>query len=302
METERDWYSESWKILRTQLLKLCLSHSDPLLQAIKVPNCQLTELTISYIEQVTMDITNRIPQDQIGLWKHCLPILAQPEWLCKELECDRSALLGEKKSTHSKVTPKQALGRKLWQFFEKNRRDFIADQLGVSSNRIKTWERLDRISRSIKSEEELSGRCTEEHFKTLAAHIKQNHAKDKNLPRRAKTVKGYFYRFSRDCIEHIEDTDFTMDRFSLQQAKELMGEVGMKELSQCLERLSDVDIALIDTAFQLQFGKISYLSMEQYCNSNDITKKQFKKKRMEIIHILRDCLELSLAQKQGGLR
>jgi hypothetical protein len=238
--------------------------------------------------------------DQLGLCQNCLPLLIQSEWLHVEFERDRDALYGRKNHNGKAVQPRQALGRKLTQFFEMNRREHIANDLGVSSNKVKTWERLDRISRNLIKDSRSANRCVEEHFEELARFVKVNHGHDKNLPRRAKTIKGYFYRFSDNCIENIEDRDGTMDKLSLQEVKDLLQEVGITELARCLQQLSATEQEIIDVSFHLGLSKVVYRSIKDYCYNRQLKKKQFEKKRNQVIDKLRQCLELSLISRHGG--
>ncbi len=295
MAAERDWYGRDWKILRSQLVKLCLLHCHSLLHGVQKGR----PLPVSsFMEKITQDINNRITLDKVGLWQHCLPLLIRRKWLEKELEKDRQVLCGEKKSKGKEVTPHQALARKLNLFFEMNRRQNLAEELGVSSNRIKTWERLDRISRKI-SQTSPGNRCRDEHFNLLASHVKQYHGHDKNLPRKAKTVKGYFYRFSNECLDNIEDRDSTMDKLSLHKAKDLLQGVGMAELGKCLQEMPAIALEIIDVSFGLGISPIHYLSIEDYLHNNRLTLDHFRKQQDQAMAQLRDCLELRLVARQG---
>lgn len=301
MITERDWYGIDWKILRSQLVKLCLRNSKTLLKSLSIEPASHTAILIEdYMKQVRIDIRKRVKLDQLGLWQNCLPLLIQTERLCSEIEKDREALCGRKKHNGKPILPHQALGRKLIQFFEMNRREHIANDMGVSSNKVKTWERLDRISRKMAKNDRPANRCTENHFEELSRYVKDNHGHDKNLPRRAITVKGYFYRFSKDCIEKIEDRDDMMDKLSLQETKELFQGVGLPELSICLEQLSVEEFEIIDVAFRLGMSKVVYRSVSDYLHNHQIKKKKFKQYRNQVIDKLRECLEISLISGRGG--
>ena len=128
MVFDHDWYGKDWKILRSQLLKLCLQYSNSFLQRVS----EAKEISLGeYITTIEKNINTRIPPDQLGLWQNCLPLLIRTEWLKKELERDIKALCGQKTNKGKKVSPRQALARKLNQFFEMNRRQHIADELCV---------------------------------------------------------------------------------------------------------------------------------------------------------------------------
>lgn len=295
MTTSRDWYGTDWKTLRNQLVKLCISHSEPILERLQTATGDCHQIFEEYIKVVREDLSERTILDELGLWQNCLPLLIQTEQLENELNRDMKALSGSKEN----VTPKQAFARKLCQFFEYNRRDQIANDLGVSGNKVKTWERLDRISRNITKNDSPGNRCTEEHFDELAKFVKTNHGHDKNLPRKSKTVKGYFYRFSDDCIQFIDTSEHTMNKISIQETVNIFQQVGMVELSRCLKQLNENDLQLLDACFGLGISKIAYRSIEDFLHNTKMTLEQFNKDKERVIDTLKFCLELSL--EAGGL-
>jgi len=296
MTIERDWYGSAWRFLRSQILKLALRHGDPLLKA-AVDGSSLP--VTDFMNKIITDINEKTAIDTIGLWQNALPLLIQVEWLEKELNKDRIALSGKKNNKKQKIMPKQALSRKLSLFLEMNRRQHLAAALGVSNHRVKNWERLDRISRSITGVE-TANRCTEEHFIELAAYIKKHYTKDRNLPRKANKVQEYFYQFSRDCTENIEAKKKTMDNLSLQEAQEMLQGVALSELMNCLQQLPPELMEAINTAFQLGLTRSTYLSCEHYIKEKRITSRQFEQMQEAAIESLRCCLEAGLAAKQGG--
>lgn len=302
MITERDWYGKDWKFLRTQLVKLCLQHSAALLVEFHGPINLIDTLISDFMEQVREDVRRKIVVDQLGLWQNSLPLLMRPEWLQVELLRDRDALCGRKATNGLIIEPQQALARKLNQFFEMNRREHVATDLGVSANKVKTWERLDRISRKVADEKNISRRCTDEHFEDLANHVRSEYGHDKNLPSRTKTIKGYFYRFSAECVERIEDREDTMEKLSLEEAKELLQGVGMAELARCLRQLSPENLAIVDVAFKLGACKVHYRSIDDYMTNHSLSAKQFAWQQQEVLDSLRQCLELSLSAQYGGLQ
>jgi len=298
---ERDWYGRDWVMLRTQLIKLCLLYSDPLLSGLQhAPTQSAVFLVDQFMKRVREEIGSRIPLDQLGLWQSGLSLLVHEEWLCSELEHDQKALCGRKIIHNKKIKPCQALARKLAMFFEKNRRMLVADELGVSSNRVKTWERLDKISRTLNRTNTSTNRCTEDHFEELANYVRRHYGHDRNLPRRAKTIKGYFYTFSKQCIENIENYNSTMDKLSMQEAGQLLQGVGMAELSRCIKQLSKTDKEIISVSFKLNCAQVVYLSLEDYLNRHNLQEKQFEQKRSQVVNRLRRCLEISLVARQGG--
>lgn len=300
MAAAHDWYGKDWKVLRSQLVKLFLQQSRNLLFEMQEKDADVLALINTFLLRIQQNIVARIPLDQLGLWQHGLALLVHPEQLARDCAADLEALRGKKTSHGEPVHPRQALARKLQQYFETNRRELVADELGISANKVKTWERLDRISRDVARQEHLGNRCIEDHFEQVARHIKAHHGHDKNLPRRAETVKGYFYRFSSDCLQFIEDRGDTMDKLSLEDAKEFLQGVGMAELSHCLQTLSRQQLEIIDATFHIGLSKVFYRSVDDYLHRHQLGKVEYETQLQGILTNLGQCIELRLAARQGG--
>lgn len=300
VKRERDWFGSDWKLLRNELIKLGLQQSDRLLEGLCKDEPDIGFLTEEYLDTLTRRVADYVLEDRLGLWQKAMSLLTGVKWLARELENDLKALQGRKEYQGVAVIPKQAFARKLWLYFEHNRREVIATEMGISAHKVKTWERLDRISRELAKESSIAYRCQEEHFEQVAKHIKKQHGEDKNLPRSAKTVKGYFYRFSKECVENIDDQKKTMDKLSINDARELLQGVGIDQLSYCLSKLSTTELELIDSKFRLGVSKISYRSIDDYLQSKKTTRIHFEACLTEILAGLRRCLEVGAAARHGG--
>lgn len=300
MIEERNWYGEDWKNLRDSLMKLCLQKSDDLLTNICTGiNC-FEKSVKDYFTVIANEINNKIPQDKIGLWKKALPLIVNQQRFAEWLWKDQKALKGHKMNKGNPISPRQALGRKLWQHFELARREQLAAGRGVSVNRIKTWERLERISREVARKAETGRRCTEAHFAELAGLIKKKYSHDKNLPRKINTVRDYFYQFSDDCLknmEHIDSVFGKIDTISINDAKGLLHGVGKRELEKCLKRLSPDDFEVIDVAFKLGLGKVQYLSVCDFLRARFLNEEQYEEKRKKVMEQLKNCLEFNLEKQ-----
>lgn len=299
MIEERDWYGKDWKNLRTNLLKLCLLYGEKFLADLS-HSPSFINLVDEFVKEIEKDILSRISRDNLGLWQMALPLLSNKKLLLDWLEKDKLVLIGNKLNDGNPVKPLQALGRKLCQYFEQERRQLVAAGYGVSPNRIKTWERLDRISREFASKNNTKQRCSEEHFTELSKHVKAEFPHDKNLPRKINTIQDYFYQFSADCYENIENQDYSMDKISMLEAKTLLGKVGMAQLSQCLGRLSTDEMEIVDVAFQLGIGKVQYLSLKDFLDKRSLTPDEYELKKREVLEKLRFFLECGLQQNLGG--
>ncbi len=294
----RNWYKRDWRILRNQLIQLSLTYSKIILQGIAGNNIPVEV----FLKQIREDIAERIAGDQLGLWQNALPLLIDPDWLQRELERDITALSGKKRDKGEYISPKQALARKLILFFERNRREHLASEQGVSSHRVKTWERLDKISRVLAREQSYTTRCVEEHFAALADYIKSNYSHDKNLPRRAEKVMEYFYQFNDECLEHIQDYDSIQDNLSIQEAQELLHGIGRAELEACLGELSAEERKFIEVRFHLGLSDAVSHCPDDYMQNLEMEKSLLEEKQADVLVMLRRCLELRLAARQGGWR
>ncbi len=299
MSATRDWYGRDWKILRTQLVKLCLLHCEKLLSVLKDSHYRGEEF-IQFIDAVREDIFNRTIEDKLGLWENCLPLMSNVSKLELELKKEKKTLRGQIKRNGKEISPVQAFAQILNQFFELSRRQFVADDLGVSSNKVKTWERLDKISRQLCKDKNVTNRCHEYHFEELANHVKSNYSHDKNLPRRANTVMRYFYLFSKDCIQFIDDFTSTENKISLQETRNIFENIGMKELAHCLKDLNEEECQIIDLFFNLGLSKLIYRTVDDYLAKHDITMNQLHAKRDVVIDKLRRSLELKMEARQWG--
>ncbi len=296
MAVEREWYGRDWRSLRSNLLKLCLQHSEELLAGIRANPEYLLEMVDAFVENILVDISQRIPLDQLGLWEKAPALFVNRARLVEWLESDKRAIRGEKIHKGQPINPRQALGRKLWQYFELARREQLADDLGISAGKIKTWERLDRISREVARQYPVGQRCTDEHFRELAGVVKAQHPNDKNLPRKVTTVKAYFYRFCDECHENIGDLNDGIEMTALEEAKDLLQGVGMEMLNECLLKMSNEDLELVDVGFNLGIGQVQYRTIQDYLHAKSIDPTEYKDRLEIILGRLRSCLESSLGE------
>jgi len=301
MSEKRDWYGRDWKMLRSSLIKVCRIYQDELLSSIKAGPFNLEKAVDFFSNQVTRHISQLVQADRTGLWENALPLLADRRQLREWLEKDRFALCGRKKTNQGEpIASGQALGQKLSQFFETARREQVAAGRGVSPSRIKTWERLDRISRGLAESTNGTSRCIEQHFEEIARHIKKNHAGDKNLPRRPETVRCYFHQFSETCVDVYVEEDAALDALSFNNATHFLNEISTAELKRCLDNLPPKQLEGIDACFCLGITDRQYRTFNDFLKARSFKKKEFEEEKAIIIDSLRDCLEYSLQARLGG--
>jgi len=297
MSGVRDWYGKDWRSLRSNLLKLCLQHSGELLTGVRTNPEILPEMVDAFIEKVLVDISQRIPLDKLGLWEKSLPLFVNRERFVEWLEADMRAIRGEKIHKGQPINQRQALGQKLWQYFELARREQVADDLGVSAGKIKTWERLDRISREVRRQNQLIQRCSGEHFRELAGIVKARHPNDRNLPRKESTIEAYFYWFCDECRENIGDLNDEIEMTTLEEAKDLFRGIGMEKLNECLRNMSSEDLEIVDVSFGLGIGEVQYITTQDYQHAKSISSSEYKDRLARILGKLRRCLESSLGEQ-----
>ncbi len=301
MSEGRDWYGKDWKTLRSSLIKVCRIHQEELLASIKAGPFNLEKAVDVFSERVIGHASQLGRSDKTGMWENALPLLADRGQLREWLEKDRIALCGGKKTGEGKqIVPGQALGQKLSQFFEAVRRDLVAAGRGVSPSKIKTWERIDRISRELSDGTEEAERCAEWHFEDVARYIKENHANDKNLPRRTATVRSYFHQFSEACADIYAEEDSVLDELSFHNAAHFLNDVSTAVLKQCLDNLTQGQLEGIDACFRLGIIDKQYDTFNAFLKARSLRKKEFEKEKAMIIDKLRDCLENSLQARFGG--
>ncbi len=122
---------------------------------------------------------------------------------------------------------------------------------------VKTWERLDRISRDLcrKSGDDLRGinRCTEAHFEDLLERLARDHPGDHNLPRTLETITGYFQEFCADCAETLpEDYAGEADDISGSDLSLLPGgHFKLASLQDCIAALTEMAREIICASYGL---------------------------------------------------
>lgn len=296
MQNKREWYGSSWKILRTQLIKLCRRHFNSFIESVQYDNPDYVTVTNSLLCQVIDDVSALIADDKLGLWENALPLLINSDKLAVELKREHD-LFFQGSNRDKAVQPIQAFLRKFQIHLETNRRELVATGMGISPNKLKTWERLDSISRKISKNSTGGGRCNDAHFGELALHVSCEYGHDKNLPKRAETVKDYFYLFSEDCRKHIDNIEELNLKKPHFEAFELFEGIGKTELLKCLQGLEPKEMELIDSAFGLAIGKVVYTSGAAFRKNNSLTRNQFQAQKRNIMDKLLQCLELALATR-----
>lgn len=291
---ERDWYGVDWRVLRNSLINLCVRYSDNLLLELSESSDSLDSIAASYIDNLLVDIEKRAVVDRVGLWAHTMPLFSNRTRLESTLNKEMSAILRATAINRDTVSVQQIIGQTMKHYFESARREILAADFDVSPNRIKTWERLDSISRKLAQAKPVESRCTDEHFEQLSNVVKTQHPKDKNLPRTVKTIMVYFYQFSGECSKFVEASDSHLKMTSLEDAREMLAGVGLDILSGCLDQLSGEHLEIVDVAFGLGVGTVQYRSVDDFLHNRSIKFSEFEKLLKMVLEKLGNCLETSV--------
>ncbi len=271
MEIERDWYGVHWRLLRSNLIRLCVREAQPFFDALQSESDEIEQVSMAFVEQVIANISKRVPHDQLGLWQNALPLLANTARFADCVARDVDALRGQMKRKGRQVTSKQALGQLLWHFLEQSRREFVAMEKGVTADRIKRWERLDRVSREVAAQPPITdSRCTDEHFAAVAVFVKTHHPDDRNLPRKPSTIRQYFLEFSDTCHELGVDDTICLPNELAAEAWAQAAPGQETDIWEALGTLSAMDRAILDIECDTTLGDVRYMSKESFMREHQL--------------------------------
>ncbi len=293
-----DWYGRDWRILRKELVKLCVNCAGAFLEDVRNSPNQLIELLEEFKQSVMAEISGLATIDQTGLWPAAMALLVDDGSLDVALKKDLKAIEGGAVRRGNKVSAGQALGQVLRSHFEEARRKLLAADMGTSPSMVKTWERLDRISREITRDRPGVRRCSEEHFNELAGAVKERFPNDKNLPRKISTIQQYFFRFSDECVESVDDISEIHGHWSPEDVRGVFGEFAYEILIECLEAQSPEDAMLVDATFGLGiFDRESNNVVMMHSNYQDTANER---SLVSVLASLRQCLESNIESRYLG--
>ncbi|HID45793.1 MAG TPA: hypothetical protein EYP34_08570, partial [Chromatiaceae bacterium] len=253
-----DWLWKDWRKLKTQLVRLCVRHVGLLLNSAGQYDSSRFP---RFREEVLADIQGRIDEgDGSGIWRECLGLLAAFDQL-------QTTLQGVFRKPPKDLLPCQLLGRSLQFFLEDARRELAALETGETPARVKTWERLNRISLRLLNEQQadLSAeeRCTEEHFRDIHAWIKAEYAGDYNYPQRLNNIRDFFYIFCSCCRNQSRrDPGSVPDEYALSTggisslSDSLFNGDAKEALLKALSQLEAEEMEILNVAFELELGAL----------------------------------------------
>lgn len=298
VEEELYWLEANWRVTRGHLMRILLqgspSDDEPDLLGdivdeiaaggLSAPTWDaFVEDRLSAIHRARLAAARRKasgPHPLAEMYDVAIDLFADPTPLRQELE-QAGGRLGGEAATAVKVT---ALRRGLVRM--RHRRS------ATSEHRGKTWSRLDAISRSLfQNRHALGGRCDKAHFIELAEHISSDWAHDKNLPRTASTIEGYFEEYCEECRRHVEveeaerGVDFTSPG-DIASLPDLASRGDYLEV--CMEGLDATRRRYVEAKFRI--GPIAPLNVSTFCAQEQIERTRFYRVVEQALLDLEACL------------
>ena len=287
-----DWLGQDWLKLKSQLVRLCARHVDVLLDT----EDQYSRAGFQrFRDAVLEELRQRAKPDKdaSGLWSEALGLLAEFDALGPILERE----LGRKKA---QADPVQVVGQCLRFFLENARRELYALETGETSGRIKTWERLDRISKSLVrlDPERETDRCSDEHFSVLHAYIKEHHNQDYNYPQKLSSIKDFFHLFCECCrnrtVDVEQDDVYSLTSGGISPLVDSLMDGRMEDiLWQCLQQLTKQEMEIMNIEFKLDTTGVTYMSATAYRRETGISKRSYDMTKLKVLQQLLVCLGIS---------
>ena len=190
------------------------------------------------------------------------------------------------------IRDRSYFGQAFTQYLEYQRRELAA--LGFNdewtASKVKSWERLQRISNLVADKLEGKALCSEEHFNNILNHINTKYKTDYNYPHKISTIRTYFFKMSANCKEvmslgyELEDyvAGGTMDVV----AEMLLGNAEMDVLSQALNALDDDEHEVINIEFKLELSKTFGLTKNDFCSKKGLSNRDYAKMKESALNKL----------------
>lgn len=280
---QEEWYGCDWKSLRSNLVKLSIQVIERFVEDKGLSG--MVPADIGELEaRLHHAVNDRIAGDRLAMWSHALP-------LCVGL-ADLADKLAREVGSQEGVSWQRRVGAILKQHFETARREILAADKETHAHRIKTWERLDQISRKVARTKDQQVRCTEEHFQAVSDFVRVEYPRDKNLPRKLSTIETYFWEFSDECVE-VVSRDGT-EQLPVAEIADLFVDVGIPELGQVIHRLDEVHRDVISFEYELELPGIRFMTMKDLLAHHQLSEQEYDHCVAQGLSRLRQGLELLL--------
>jgi len=280
---QEQWYGCDWKSLRSNLVKLSIQVIERFVED-KAPG-GMAAADIGELEaRLHHAVNDRIAGDRLTMWSHALPLCVGLAGLADNL--------AREIGSHEGVSWQRRAGAMLKQHFETARREILAADKETHAHRIKTWERLDQISRKVARTRNDEGRCTEAHFQAVSDFVRVEYPRDKNLPKKLSTIETYFWEFSDECVE-VVSSDAT-EQLPAAEIADLFVDVGIPELGQAIYRLDEVHRDVISFEYELELSGIRFMTRNDLLVHHKLSEQEYDHCVAQGLSQLRQGLELLL--------
>jgi anthranilate/para-aminobenzoate synthase component I len=303
---ETDTFCRDWQVFRTQLLKYCLrsESTNKFLKKFCEHPENVNKNVERFLSHLAIGLNKKIQQSHQHFWDDSLILLANQHLLAEGLKQDSETLCSGKNSKNEPIDSLQAFGQLFRRFLDRSRQEVFASEQGVTSHKVKTADRLHRISNKLASESNAVpySRCSISHVKKLVGYIKENYPQDQNLPRTEKTIEEYFSSFCFRCHEITEafDNPDENERYIAQsQMKNLAGDEDLNKthFEQCLLSLEPEDRDILDVAYKLRLSEMTYLNVKAYQQAKQLKPAEYKKRLASAMKSFKTRLETIAAEE-----
>jgi len=155
-------------------------------------------------------------------------------------------------------------------------------------NRAKTWRRLQPIVSLVRDragwhpgQDDPRTRYSDDLCKLVAAHVRDQHPNDHNLPREAEKVKGFFAQFCEDFFEPEEALD--VDEETIEMLPDLQR--GLNYLRDCAKALQSPFAEVYETSLHRGDTTVS-----AFCLKAGMDRRKFHHIRVKAEAQLADCV------------
>lgn len=298
---ESHWYRTGWKRLRGQTVTLAIALLPGLVTELQNEGTDPEDAARRYVDtliQTIGDLIDGVIDEQLAtpgtrggltlsssLWSYVLPLLGDTEALCKAIAQDARLISGH---TKRDVSPEAAVGQLILSHINTVRLQVD----GASSNRLKNWETIQRVSSEIvrkNPQGELADRRSIAHLAAVQALLYERYPTSKNVLLSLGTLQAYFDEFSLDPGLRV-DIHTSEDLVAVSEETDLRPGLGL-----CLQNLrkaseDDWEATLVSH----KFDDIELMTKEKYQAKKGITRHEFDKRCARALQFLHDCLSKTI--------
>jgi len=264
-----EWLNHLWPALKKELVQLTTKevfrNGHIIFNAVSINDVSNEVISIVYL---------KTSSDASGKWDTALSLLGEfPVFLsCFSKENENSI-------TSDKI--QNYFGEAFKQYLEYQRRELVALELNDewSPSKIKTWERLQRISTKVAERTNIDARCSEKHFQDVLQWINTQYRHNYNYPHKLSTIRTYFYKMSTTCKEVI-NLGYDIDEYTAGGkidvlAEILLGESEKSILFDSLKDLDDNEYELLNIEFKLELKNIFSKTKKEFCLKHSLSNHEY---------------------------